>query len=247
MLDLLNMLPLVFPLVFVGGFVDSVAGGGGLITLPAYMMAGVPVHFAAGTNKVVNGCGSATASVKFFRSGKIRLHAALCAALGALLGGYIGAEIAKMLSEGLLKGLMLVALPLVAIFLAVKKDFGQETGEKQYPRPYEMGVSLGIGLVIGCYDGMVGPGTGDVYDYGLYRFVADGYGDGLRVLQGGNSGLQRGGGDFFYHRREGAVGTGGPGGGVQYAGQLVRGALRHPGRRETNQEHDFRCTWDAVY
>ena len=68
--ELVKTLLIVCPLVFLGGFVDSVAGGGGLITLPAYMMAGVPVHFAAGTNKVVNGCGSATASVKFFRSGK---------------------------------------------------------------------------------------------------------------------------------------------------------------------------------
>lgn len=158
--NLARTLWIVCPLVFVGGFVDSVAGGGGLITLPAYMMAGVPVHFAAGTNKVVNGCGSATASVKFFRSGKVRLQAALCAALGALMGGYIGAEIAKGLSEELLKGLMLVALPLVAVFLAVRKDFGRETGEKRFPRPYEMGMSLGIGLVIGCYDGMIGPGTG---------------------------------------------------------------------------------------
>ena len=148
--ELVKTLLIVCPLVFLGGFVDSVAGGGGLITLPAYMMAGVPVHFAAGTNKVVNGCGSATASVKFFRSGKIRLHAALCAAAGALAGGYIGAEIAKLLSESLLKGLMLVALPVVAVFLMVKKDFGQETGERQYSRPYEMAVSLGIGLVIGC-------------------------------------------------------------------------------------------------
>ena len=157
---LAKMLVVVCPLVFLGGFVDSVAGGGGLITLPAYMMAGVPVHFAAGTNKVVNGCGTAAASVKFFRSGKIRIYAALCAGLGALIGGYIGAEIAKQLSESLLKGLMLVALPLVAVFLVVKKDFGQETGETRRPRPYEMGVSLGIGLVIGCYDGMIGPGTG---------------------------------------------------------------------------------------
>lgn len=160
MQELVKMLLLVCPLVFLGGFVDSVAGGGGLITLPAYMMAGVPVHFAAGTNKVVNGCGSATASVKFFRSGKMRLRAALCAAAGALAGGYIGAEIAKLLSEGLLKGLMLIALPLVAVFLVVKKDFGQESGGITVSPPVEIGISLGIGLVIGCYDGMIGPGTG---------------------------------------------------------------------------------------
>ena len=89
---LIGMYLIVCPLVFLGGFVDSMAGGGGLITLPAYMMAGVPVHFAAGTNKVVNGIGTATASVKFFRSGKILAVPALCAAAGALAGGYIGAE-----------------------------------------------------------------------------------------------------------------------------------------------------------
>lgn len=157
---LIGMYLIVCPLVFLGGFVDSMAGGGGLITLPAYMMAGVPVHFAAGTNKVVNGIGTATASVKFFRSGKILAVPALCAAAGALAGGYIGAEIAKGLSEELLQGLMLVALPLVAVFLAVKRDFGRESEGRVRSRRYEAAVSLLIGLLIGCYDGIVGPGTG---------------------------------------------------------------------------------------
>ena len=158
--ELLHTLLIVCPLVFLGGFVDSVAGGGGLITLPAYMMAGVPVHFAAGTNKVVNACGTATASLRFFRSGKVCLPIALCAAAGALAGGYTGAEIAKLLSDSLLKSLMLIALPVVAVFLAVKKDFGLETAGRRFSRSREMGVSLGIGLLIGCYDGTVGPGTG---------------------------------------------------------------------------------------
>ena len=158
--ELLKMCLIVCPLIFLWGFVDSVAGGGGLITLPAYMMAGVPVHFAAGTNKVVNGIGTAAATVKYFRSGKIRMSVALPAAAGALAGGYIGAEIAKLLSDSLLQGLMLVALPAVAVFLVLKKDFGQETGEMTHSRSYELLVSLGIGLAIGCYDGMIGPGTG---------------------------------------------------------------------------------------
>lgn len=159
--ELLKMYLIVCPLIFLGGFVDSVAGGGGLITLPAYMMAGVPVHFAAGTNKVVNGCGAAMAGFRYFRSGKVRLRPALCAAAGAIVGGYFGAEFAKNLSENLLQGLMLIALPLVALFLVLKKDFGQEAEtEKTYSRRYEIGVSLAIGLVMGCYDGIVGPGTG---------------------------------------------------------------------------------------
>ena len=57
-----QILIVVLPLIFLGGFVDSVAGGGGLITLPAYLMAGIPAHLAMGTNKVVNGTGTAARS-----------------------------------------------------------------------------------------------------------------------------------------------------------------------------------------
>lgn len=158
--ELVKTLLMVCPLIFLGGFVDSVAGGGGLITLPAYLMAGVPVHIAAGTNKVVNGCGSFTASIKYFRSGKIRMRPSLWAAAGALAGASFGARIAIHLSERALQGLMLVALPVVAVFLMTKKEFGQEGGGREYSSRYERWVSLGIGVAVGCYDGIVGPGTG---------------------------------------------------------------------------------------
>ena len=71
-----QILIVVLPLIFLGGFVDSVAGGGGLITLPAYLMAGIPAHLAMGTNKVVNGTGTALASFKYFRGGKVLLRPA---------------------------------------------------------------------------------------------------------------------------------------------------------------------------
>ena len=127
--ELLKLCLFICPLIFLGGFVDSVAGGGGLITLPAYLMAGLPVHLAAGTNKVVNGSGSAIASVKYFRSGKIQLRPSLWAAAGALAGASFGARIAMHLSDRVLQGLMLVALPVVAVFLVVKKDFGKDPEE----------------------------------------------------------------------------------------------------------------------
>lgn len=152
---------LICPLVFLGGFVDSVAGGGGLITLPTYFLAGIPTHIAAGTNKVVNGIGTATASVGYLKNGKVNLSIALPAAVGALAGSAAGARLALLLSDALLKGLMLVALPLVAVFLMVKKDFGMETGEGPTVSPCRrLIISLLIGLLIGGYDGLVGPGTG---------------------------------------------------------------------------------------
>ena len=81
-----QILIVVLPLIFLGGFVDSVAGGGGLITLPAYLMAGIPAHLAMGTNKVVNGTGTALASFKYFRGGKVLLRPAIVSGIGALLG-----------------------------------------------------------------------------------------------------------------------------------------------------------------
>lgn len=152
---------IVCPLVFLAGFVDSVAGGAGIISLPAYLMAGLPAHLAAGTNKVVNGCGTTIATIKYFRNGSVRLRPAIVSAIAALIGSTLGAQLASMISEAALKTIMLVALPCVAVFLVVKKDFGKDDAPAVAVEPKrEIVVSALIGLFIGCYDGLVGPGTG---------------------------------------------------------------------------------------
>lgn len=159
--ELLKTCLIVCPLVFLAGFVDSVAGGGGIISLPAYLMAGLPAHLAAGTNKVVNGCGTLTATLKYFRSGKVRLRAAVSAAIGALGGSAIGAQLASMIPEAALKIILIAALPCVAVFLIVRRDFGQDDVSAFNAEPgREILVSVLIGVAIGCYDGLVGPGTG---------------------------------------------------------------------------------------
>lgn len=172
MSELIQLYLIVCPLIFLGAFVDSIAGGGGLITLPAYLMAGLPAHLAAGTNKVVAGPGSLVASIRYFRSGKIRLRVALWAAVGSLIGGYIGAEIAKHLSASMLQGLMLIALPFMAVFLAVRKNFGQEPQEKKIDARKETIISLAVGLGIGLYDGIIGPGTGTLLIMAFTAFLS---------------------------------------------------------------------------
>jgi len=152
---------IVCPLVFLAGFVDSVAGGGGIISLPAYLMAGLPAHLAAGTNKVVNGTGTMVATLKYFRSGKVRLRPAAVAAVCALAGAALGAQLASMISDAALKTAMLIALPCVAVFLVVKRDFGRDDALKtDVSAAREVVVSALIGLGVGCYDGLLGPGTG---------------------------------------------------------------------------------------
>lgn len=160
--EIIKTLLIVCPLVFLAGFVDSVAGGGGLISLPAYLFCGIPAHMASGTNKVVNSIGTSVAAGKYIKSGKINLRYAIIAAVFALLGSAIGTEIATLLSEKVFKIIILCALPAAAIILTVKKDFGREDTLKQrdYKKSTEYILCALIGLFIGCYDGMVGPGTG---------------------------------------------------------------------------------------
>ncbi|HPD87850.1 MAG TPA: sulfite exporter TauE/SafE family protein [Oscillospiraceae bacterium] len=159
---MLHICLILCPLVFLAGFLDSVAGGGGLISLPAYLLCGFPAHLAAGTNKVVNGIGTLTAAGKFIHHGKVKLKYALIAGAGAMIGSTAGTRMALLLDDHALKIVMLCALPLVAAVLFLKKDFGSETAvPKREENPKrDILVSAAIGLGIGCYDGMVGPGTG---------------------------------------------------------------------------------------
>lgn len=152
---------IVCPLVFLAGFVDSIAGGGGVISLPAYFLAGLPSHFAAGTNKFVACLGTLTSTVKYFKSGKVQLKSALFTGLGALIGGAGGAALALHIPENVLHAIILIALPVVAIFLSVKRDFGADGGrETGFSAAKTAVIAFAIGLAIGGYDGLVGPGTG---------------------------------------------------------------------------------------
>lgn len=162
MSDFLQLCAIVCPLVFLAGFVDSVAGGGGLISLPAYLFVGLPAHIASGTNKVVNSMGTALATWKYYKSGKIRMKLALLAAAGALLGSSIGTRIALFLDADIFQILLLVALPIAAVLITIKKDFGKDRSgdEPHKDTPRDMAACLIIGIVMGCYDGMIGPGTG---------------------------------------------------------------------------------------
>lgn len=158
--ELLKICLIVCPLVFLGSFVDSIAGGGGIITLPAYMLAGLPIHTAAGTNKLVAMFGSVTASAEYFRSGNVMLKIALLSALGSVAGAVIGTNLALLIPPATLEIVMMIVLPVVAVFLSLNKNFGMDHKPKLFSKVMESSTALAIGLVIGCYDGLIGPGTG---------------------------------------------------------------------------------------
>lgn len=158
--EIIKHIMIVCPLVFIAGFVDAVAGGGGLISLPAYMMTGMPIHMAAGSNKFSASCGTIIAAGKYIKSGKIKWQVAIYSALGAVVGSIIGTNLALYISDKHLKLLMLIAIPLVALFIMTQKHLGESLEAKEMSA-LKLGVlSIGIGLSIGCYDGLIGPGTG---------------------------------------------------------------------------------------
>lgn len=152
------MLWIVCPLVFLASFVDSIAGGGGLISLPAYLFAGLPAQLASGSNKLSSLCGTTFATARYMKSGRLPLKPALLAVPGALIGSALGAFLLQQVSEQFARTFMLVALPLVAVLLLVKR------GEAP-ARPFDARRYAGcaaIGLVCGLYDGFFGPGTGTI-------------------------------------------------------------------------------------
>lgn len=148
------------PLIFLAGFVDAVAGGGGLISLPAYLFAGMPIHFAYGTNKFGSCCGTGIAMTQYAKSGEIRWRPALTAAVGALIGAWFGAQLVMILPAEVLEVTLMVILPCMALFLLANRGFGRERKEKQLAKGREAALSLAIGLAVGAYDGFFGPGTG---------------------------------------------------------------------------------------
>ena len=149
---------IVCPLTFLAGFVDAVAGGGGLISLPAYLIAGLPVHAAIGTNKLSSGMGTALATGRLALRGHIPWRqTGLCIA-AALVGSAGGARLALLVDADLFKKLMLVILPATALYLFRSRPLGDGAGA--LPRRQMTLRAAAIALGVGVYDGFYGPGTG---------------------------------------------------------------------------------------
>ena len=142
---------------FLGGTVDAIAGGGGIITVPALLAVGLPPHAALATNKGQSVWGSAAAIVRYARSGLLDWRAARLSFPLAVAGGTAGAFLVLQLSPGVLRPLVLVLLVVAAILVALIRV--PEAAEER-PRRRPAAILGAIALVVGFYDGFFGPGTG---------------------------------------------------------------------------------------
>ena len=155
----IHQLLIVCPLVFLAGFIDSIAGGGGLISLPAYYMTGIPVHVALGTNKMSSSIGMVFSTGTYIREGYIYKPLIPISIAGALLGSWLGARSVLLLDEQILRWIMVIAIPVLALVIIFKKDL-LTPEEREVNRVKEQIIAAVVALSIGWYDGFFGPGAG---------------------------------------------------------------------------------------
>ncbi|MGN0256474.1 MAG: TSUP family transporter [Chordicoccus sp.] len=155
-----SMFLLVCPFLFLAGFVDSIAGGGGLVSMPVYLLAGLPPHTAVATNKLSSTCGTALTTVRFVKHKLINLKLAVPSVLAAVAGSSLGARISLSMDERLLRNIIICVLPVAAFFVLNKKLFSGDGKKAAAVTRRTVTVSMISAFLIGVYDGLYGPGTG---------------------------------------------------------------------------------------
>ena len=114
--------------VFCASFMDAIGGGGGIISLPCYLLAGLPVHFALGTNKLSSCIGTVASTVRYVKNGCADWLLAIPSIVLALFGAHIGTRLQLTVDERHLKFLLLLVLPVIAVIL-LKKKAGKPAAE----------------------------------------------------------------------------------------------------------------------
>jgi uncharacterized membrane protein YfcA len=155
----------------IAGFVDAIAGGGGLITVPALMLAGLPTVQVLATNKLQGSFGAGTAALSYARAGHVDLRRQWPMALGACLAAAIGAVAASHVPDQFLRMVMPVLLLAIAGYFALKPGLDDRTRRRRIT-PLVFGAVFVP--VIAAYDGFLGPGTGSFLMLGFVLLAGQG-------------------------------------------------------------------------
>lgn len=152
--------PILFFAALAAGWVDSIAGGGGLISLPALLSAGLPPQMALGTNKLQSSCASAVATWRYIRAGTFRLADCKAGLPAVAAGAALGAWSVQLLSAALLRQLIPWLLLALAVYTLLSPRLGDQD---RHPRLKPELFFLTAGTTLGFYDGFFGPGAGSFW------------------------------------------------------------------------------------
>ncbi len=151
---------MLFGVAILAGFLDTLAGGGGLLTLPALLLSGVPPLHALGTNKLQGSAGTAMSSLMMLRLGKVKLADVKLIMLAAFVGSATGSVLIQWIDTSALNRIIPLVLLLIALyFLFTPKISTTDRKQRLSDRQYRYLVAP----LIGAYDGMFGPGTGSFF------------------------------------------------------------------------------------
>lgn len=151
---------IVCPLLFLAGLIDAIGGGGGLISLPAYLLAGLPVHQAIATNKLSSSAGTCLATMRFIKNGLVSFRLAIPSVIAAIAGSSIGAHLSLMIDEKIMEYVLFIVLP-VSAFIVLNKKLFHDGGEDTVILNRRTYLTACIAaFIVGIYDGFYGPGTG---------------------------------------------------------------------------------------
>ena len=167
----LHLLGLLFVAALVAGFIDAIAGGGGMVTIPAMLLAGIPPLQVLGTNKLQALFGSGAASWSYARHGHVDLRAQWPMVVTAALGAVAGALLATAVPTDWLGAVLPLLLVAIALYFGFKRDAGDLERQRRISPAL-----FGFAFVpaIGVYDGVFGPGTGSFLMLGFVSLA--GYG-----------------------------------------------------------------------
>ena len=163
-MELLKQLLFLCPALFIAGLIDGISGGGGMIALPAYLMAGLPITNAYACNKMQSCLGTSASLAKYAKSGLLDIKSALPAALAAIGGSFIATQIMLSLDDGVKKIIIAVAMCFVLAITIISSFMKIDIFTK---RRSELSIAnilicLLVGLLLGLYDGFFGPGGGTI-------------------------------------------------------------------------------------
>ena len=161
-MEWLGDLVYVCPLLFIAGVIDAIAGGGGLIALPTYLMTGMPVHMAYGCGKLQCSMGSTMAVLRFWKNGVLDGKFAVLTAVAAMTASAIATQLVLYLDGEVVRKIVLVMLPIAAVLILLPKKKGQGNIIKQVVNRKNILLVIVEGLLLGNYDGMFGPGGGTI-------------------------------------------------------------------------------------